>query len=298
MHTYISVFIFCIVIFNLIIIGIGTSGHLPFLYAKSPVKPESVKPKPEPAKPKPKPEPAKPKPKPEPAKPKPKPEPAKPKPKPEPAKPTSSKSGVQTKGLVFMADTSKTKFGDKTTILPQNNKPQDALVVGSGLYLVYKDGKPQFYKDGPSGTVPVSVGEATKLIDPKFGTTSDVSRRSPMLGALAIAQYVMGFTRTSEEKKQAEAFIKQVSQLAQAPTITKPDKNGNITVNGTSLKVGTVYQDPKTGQKYQVTPSGVQQCSGRSGRSLGGGCTGTPVMGNAVRLVNIFQTNCLFGILL
>lgn len=68
------------------------------------------------------------------------------------------------------------------------------------------------------------------------------------------------------------------------PIVTKPDKNGNITVNGTSLKVGTVYQDPKTGQKYQVTPNGVQQCSGRSGRSLGGGCTGTPVMGNAAQL--------------
>jgi len=34
MYTF--VFIFCIVLINLIIIGIGTSGHLPFLYAKAP----------------------------------------------------------------------------------------------------------------------------------------------------------------------------------------------------------------------------------------------------------------------
>jgi hypothetical protein len=103
----------------------------------------------------------------------------------------------------------------------------------------------------------------------------------------------MGLTRTSEEKKQAEAFINQVTQLAQGPqggggvkpTITKPDKNGNITVDGVSLKVGSVYTDPKTGQKYSVTANGVQQCSGRSGRGLGGGCSGTPLTGNTAQIV-------------
>jgi hypothetical protein len=332
MHT-LFVFIFCIVLINLIIINIGTGGYLPFLYAKAPPsKPEAPKSKPQAPKPKPQ------APKPKPQAPKPKPQAPKPKPSGTGSKPTSSgakptgsgakptgsgakptgsgakptgsgakptgsgakptgsgakpsgsgSGGVQTKGLVFLADTSKSKFGDKTTILAQNNNPQDALVVGSGVYLVYKDGKPQFYKDTPTGTVSVSVSEAAKLIDPKLGSTSDVARRSPLLGVLAIAQYVMGLTRTSEEKKQAEAFIKQVTQLAQGgvkPTITKPDKNGNITVDGVSLKVGSVYTDPKTGQKYQVTASGnVQQCGGRSGRSLGGGCTGTPVMGNTAQL--------------
>jgi hypothetical protein len=81
------------------------------------------------------------------------------------------------------------------------------------------------------------------------------------------------------------------------PNVTKPDAKGNFKVNGVDLKVGSVYQDPKTGAKYAVTATGVQQCGGRAGRSLGG-CTGTPTMGNAAQLAalaGVAGMQALFG---
>ena len=282
MHVF--VFIFCIVLINLIVIGIGTSGHL-FLYAAAPTKPGGGKPtptktnpgggKPTAGKPTPtkstagKPTPTKSAAgKPTPTKPAAgKPTPTKPKAgKPIPTKPTAGKpgDGIQSKGLVVTSGPE--KIGSQTTILA-GNKPVSALVVGNGLYMSSKDGKSQFYQDTGSGPVPISPSQAVSLLQSQASSTSD-ARRSPLLVGFslantvaAVAAYAMGSASSSAEKKQVDAFVKQVATLAGrqlGPTSgTKPLPSQTTVITDAAGK--SYLYDPKT--------KTVTSCSARELRS-------------------------------
>ena len=266
MHIF--VFIFCIVLINLIVICIGTSGHLPFLYAAAPTKPTAGKPaltKPTAGKP------------------------ALTKPtagKPAPTKPTAGKpgNGVQTKGLVVTSGPE--KVGSQTTILA-GNKPQSALVVGKGLYMSSKDGKSQFYQDTGSRTVPISPSQAVSLLQSQAGGTSD-SRRNPLLGLTlaAVAAYAMGAATSSAEKKQTDANLAG-GQLA--PTSgTKPLPSQTTVI--TDAKGKSYVYDPKKGSMTSCSQATeLRSDDGIYYRVLGSGGGNCPTTGPRARIQDLTQ---------